>query len=1513
MDLPGFLFETRPSVDALRARLASSHPLDVHAAVLHLRQRFEEGQDDVHALAALVPSSEWRRFPPETQRELARLAVSGLPVQVLPPPEGLPLLVQLEWTRAALLTQPALLGALDGTALVDEAVRGLPPERVLSSGLLECLVRARSTGMQRTALGYVRAGVERALLTPALAQARLLELASRAKPALAAEALELLACPWALPLPCPPLREFLTHGDEPATAAIHVLRSRRAVDVLRRLVLDEHLGPLIQRESLLALGDTGSREDIRPLLERALADPARFGGDALQALARLRRRGLSPSPEETYSVLELYLENPSVEPPLVAEVLSSRAETVLAALEATRTEALDWPRWIALLEALETRGTRERLVALVDAEHERQGWYEAIHALGRMEAFEAEPTLLRRLQDEPEACLFALARVGGARTVDTLRALLEHAGAERPAWLVRAAEVLFLLDPGPTTLALAMRMDMLTPQLVRALPAHASGVELEVLAGLARRPGDPRREEAIAAMGRTGGPLAIDALAELLTDPDETTRRQVHAALRVLGERLRALGSARPACLADSEEPGDAMLAEALLQRLEKGVPREEELSWLLDALRGLEHPRLVRVVRPLLRQRGSEVRKRVVACLAAAGTRSTAWLVPLLGDEDILVARQVLRALGEVGASAAADRVADWLDHPNMNLKKTAAEALAHASDGGVAERLLSWLATQDNPGFRGLLRTALRASVGPWLRSRVVAALDEVTSPRAFELLLEVLDGELTPAEVGVLAARQTAWGPLLLKLVYGGRVALASGTLEQLDAELTRRGLATRIPTAETEPPSSDLRPALQRAEAARRGFRLKARLREEPTAPDVELLHLLERASEPGAVSFAALTWVETRALLALHPHVSPEARAGIEALLAGTRTPFAELALASLLEDSSETRHPARAEATAEARWDVTTARKRLASTDVHTRKVAAHVVGLGLTPDAPDLRGLQPDAALTWLADAGAHDALAEWSLLQSGPEPWVCARALARVEGTAATLRVLLGWLERYPAHSGRIARALLALGEEADDAVRALVGSSRLEARLRVHLLEGLGGRGGEAHLTFLRHALEDRLSLIRQEAARQLVERGRPDDRRRVLEALLAGGLGEGFPLGLRRSEYAVLEEWMRGDRTEHELLAALGLLTTGEDALRVPLLLEAWRSEHAEVRARARDALRQSALAHVLPRALPHLRAGQWEWLDVLGGDGALPPELVRVAAAAPDAADTWSRAFLRLAGKGLLHAPGLITPLLDTLRHEPSEARLQVLARLTDWYESGSAAVLARSLGVLLTGEHRPLLFDTLLAATKELPPSWAVRLLSEVARPSDDPAVDALADAVLKVPALLTGLPVALRSRVEAHFLQDVGSGDTERVRRILTLRAESARSEREKQEVVELLERSLGHRRARVRHHAHRLLARYAPRERYLRATHQLLSDADPHTVRRGIRVLTFGGQVESTQALAELLSHREPGVRRAAREGLLVLGPRAIGSLTKAAAHVRPDHREAVLEVLKELRERQ
>lgn len=168
--LPGTfepLASTHPSVDSLAKQLVSAQPLEMHEAVLHLRQRFEEGQSDVHTLASLVPASVWMTSAPETQHELARLVVSGLPVPLSLPPASLPLLVRLDWTRAALLTDAALLDSLDGTALGDEAVCELPVERVLSRGLLDRLLLARAPGMRRAALGYLRSGLEQALLPPA--------------------------------------------------------------------------------------------------------------------------------------------------------------------------------------------------------------------------------------------------------------------------------------------------------------------------------------------------------------------------------------------------------------------------------------------------------------------------------------------------------------------------------------------------------------------------------------------------------------------------------------------------------------------------------------------------------------------------------------------------------------------------------------------------------------------------------------------------------------------------------------------------------------------------------------------------------------------------------------------------------------------------------------------------------------------------------------------------------------------------------------------------------------------------------------------------------------------------------------------------------------------------------------------------------------------------------------------------------------------------------------------------
>lgn len=91
------------------------------------------------------------------------------------------------------------------------------------------------------------------------------------------------------------------------------------------------------------------------------------------------------------------------------------------------------------------------------------------------------------------------------------------------------------------------------------------------------------------------------------------------------------------------------------------------------------------------------------------------------------------------------------------------------------------------------------------------------------------------------------------------------------------------------------------------------------------------------------------------------------------------------------------------------------------------------------------------------------------------------------------------------------------------------------------------------------------------------------------------------------------------------------------------------------------------------------------------------------------------------------------------------------------------------------------------------------------------------------------------------------------------------------------------------------------------------MRASRRLLEDKDPTTLRLALRILSFGGDLESVDKFVEYLFHAHAAVARSAREGLLVLGPQSISHLLRIRNTQRPDRRKELDNIMNEIRRRQ
>ncbi|MFB4295561.1 HEAT repeat domain-containing protein [Actinomadura sp. NTSP31] len=747
--------------------------------------------------------------PPEAALALARLHLRG---RARSWPDwrsaGLPAAVRIAWLSAELAAGRANVRDEPAGEPLYQAVRALRAADAADPGSLVRDLAARPDAVLRAeAARLVRDALHAALLPPRTVREILAGLAADVP-----DALRELAERWAAldPLPHERVRRYLETG--PVDVVIDVAARHGHRDLLRDTAADPSRPPLPRRRALEMLGDLAGRDDVDALLATAVQDPPLLAGPAVTCLQGLHRRGHFPAGRHVPAIIALALADRRVPAADVAAVLFPRRGDALR--ELTAAGGGSWDRRLDLLVALDAQGAPGLGVADAVARQARDvsDPRPFLRALRELRDPAAEETVLALLPAAPREALDALEAVGGPRTAGALWTGLGLDGGDIAPHLSpfrhRALELLWHLnrDPGRRRALL----DRLDPRdLPRRVADDLGGPDPRELAVLraAPDPGDPAG--ALRRLARNGDATTLPAVADLLLrvvsglaaswtpgdpGPEPAVPDDVATAVRGLGERLFRRGALRPRCLLDADEPaaaGNALLASTVLDLLDRPGLATAEQAILLGVLRDAPYRRTRARVHPLLRHRDGRVRGHAIALFStdAAGARVlSASLVRLVSGDDPPTVRQALRALAEARATWAAAAIAGCLDHPDMSVKKTAAEALAVAGGPAAVPKALFWLGRHDNPGLRDHLTEALRAVLGDAAAAVVLAAADQADVDRTRTLLHAALpalapdarrtEEERTAADVRALV--EHGWDAAIARRVLDawapGKVPLA-----------------------------------------------------------------------------------------------------------------------------------------------------------------------------------------------------------------------------------------------------------------------------------------------------------------------------------------------------------------------------------------------------------------------------------------------------------------------------------------------------------------------------------------------------------------------------------------------------------------------------------------------------------------------------------------------------------------------------------------------------------------
>ena len=695
-------------------------------------------------------------------------------------------------------------------AVVERDVLELPrPESIL--GRVAC---ASAPRLALLAISGCRAAVAGCALSPVQALALLEPLASHEHEAVRASLATTLSDPWLATTPAG-RRASLAEAfmdDVPAVTlpALKVLAKKP--HVLRPATAR---GGVVGAKAWALLGQSGDADDMNAAFEAARSASSPEEVPLRELLLAMHTRGVFVPPDRASDLVSDFLRDAR----WTAEELTRVAFTLRNELhEYLAARPVDDPAWrrlaelLAWLEVDAEGGSSVSLLEKLLGDACGDTASAALDVASRFPSPVAESLMLPHLDALPERALAAIRRHGGALSADDLLRRLDdplafgsaRGEAIETLWSIAndRVELLAMLDPRelPTTRTMTPLPDpgALDRALNRLLPKATAAARLACAVEVATDAQAP----VVAALFREAFNAEIVSPSRRRVSPTVPTLAEGHA--RRFGQRLRAMD--RRLSRFPDDDDGAWLRDLAITWLGEAALEPDGRLQIaLLELLRrvGLE-PHHLRFVHRLWRAKDADVRRAAMETLIAADARGlTLSLCSLATVGDLRASRQAVRAIGEFGADWAEDLAIDALESPNMNLRKTAAEALESVGTQRCVEAVVDLLAQHDNPGLRASLLRVLDHVAAEAANGLLVSALEDAQGDRA-RMLMRAVDERLTAAQLVALLRARRSIGPALREATLAGALTLAGG-IDALHAALGRLGRlereAAETPTAET----------------------------------------------------------------------------------------------------------------------------------------------------------------------------------------------------------------------------------------------------------------------------------------------------------------------------------------------------------------------------------------------------------------------------------------------------------------------------------------------------------------------------------------------------------------------------------------------------------------------------------------------------------------------------------------------------------------------------------------